>query len=130
MIVMGELNESVKVNSEYTKSVIKAMYLTSNGTIFETVEQALIAYKTVCEELSVEEIMALGQLHNEDNPITFIGVITSEYRVVQQAFLERMGELREELMELSDLELKKLILENYKNDNYRKRAEKLFFIQE
>jgi len=126
MVVVSEVPN---INSEYAKSVIKAMYLVSGGLIFETIEQAMDAYKRVSKEFSVEEIDALGRLYNQENPITFAGIISSNYRIVQLAFLEKMGEIRDDLEPLSDQEIKDFIVEKILDEKYRKRAEKLFFIQ-
>ncbi|AVK84531.1 hypothetical protein C3943_13590 [Lysinibacillus sp. B2A1] len=126
MVVVSEVPN---VNSEYAKSVIKAMYLVSGGLIFETIEQAMDAYKRVSKEFSVEEIDALGRLYNQEDPITFAGIISSNYRIVQLAFLEKMGEIRDDLEPLSDQEIKDFIVEKILDEKYRKRAEKLFFIQ-
>lgn len=125
---MAVVSEIPKVSSEYAESVIKTMHLVSEYQL-ETIEQAMKAYKRVTEEFSLEEIDALGKLYDKENPITFAGIISSNYRIVQLTFLEKMGELREEVEPLSDEELKNLIVENILNEHYRKRAEKLFFIQ-
>lgn len=129
VVVMAVVSEVPNVNSEYAKSVIKAMYLVSGGLIFETIEQAMDAYKRVSKEFSVEEIDALGRLYNQEDPITFAGIISSNYRIVQLAFLEKMGEIRDDLEPLSDQEIKDFIVEKILDEKYRKRAEKLFFIQ-
>lgn len=129
VVVMVVVSEVPNVNSEYVKSVIKAMYLVSGGLIFETIEQAMDAYKRVSKEFSVEEIDALGRLYNQEDPITFAGIISSNYRIVQLAFLEKMGEIRDDLEPLSDQEIKDFIVEKILDEKYRKRAEKLFFIQ-
>lgn len=129
VVVMAVVSEVPKVNSEYAKSIIKAMYLVSDGLIFDTIEQAMNAYERVCKEFSVEEIDALGRLYNRENPITFTRIISSDYRIVQLVFLEKMGEFRDDLEPLSDPELKELIMEKILDEKYRKRAEKLFFIQ-
>lgn len=129
VVVMVVVSEVPNVNSEYAKSVIKAMYLVSGGLIFETIEQAMDAYKRVSKEFSVEEIDALGRLYNQEDPITFAGIISSNYRIVQLAFLEKMGEIRDDLEPLSDQEIKDFIVEKILDEKYRKRAEKLFFIQ-
>lgn len=129
VVVMAVVSEVLKVDSEYAKSVIKAMYLVSGGLIIETIEQAMDAYNRVSKEFSVEEIDALGRLYNQENPITFAGIISSNYKIVRLTFLEKMGELRDDLDPLSDQELKDLIVEKILDEKYRKRAEKLFFIQ-
>ena len=126
---MGVVSEMPKVSSEHAESIVKAMYLVSGGLIFETIEQAMDAYKRVSKEFSVEEIDALGRLYNQENPITFAGIISSNYRIVPLTFLEKMGEISDDLEPLSDQELKDLIVEKILNERYRKRAEKLFFIQ-
>lgn len=130
VVVMAGVSEVPKDNSEYAKSIIKAMYLVSDGQIFDTIELAMDAYERVCKEFTVEEIDALGRLYNRENPITFTGIICSNYRVVQLVFLERMGEQRDDLEPLSDQELKELIMGKILDEKYRKRAEKLFFIQQ
>lgn len=122
--------KELKIGSEeYTKSVIKAIFLANEGHTYENVEQAMQAYQKVTEELSYDEIIALGQLYNQENPITFAEIISSNHRVVQYAFLEKMGELIDDVEKLNDLELKSLVVEKLFNEHNRKRAEKLFFIQ-
>ncbi|MFJ7663913.1 hypothetical protein ACIQXW_16200 [Lysinibacillus sp. NPDC097162] len=130
VIVMTGISEVPKVNSEYAKSVIKAMFLVSDGQIYETLEQAMDAYERVSKRFSVEEIDALGRLYDKENPITFAGIISSNYKIVQLVFLEKIGESKDDLEPLSDQELKDLIVEKILDEQYRKRAEKLFFIQQ
>ncbi|MFJ7407166.1 MULTISPECIES: hypothetical protein [unclassified Lysinibacillus] len=127
---MTGISEVPKVNSEYAKSVIKAMFLVSDGQIYETLEQAMDAYERVSKRFSVEEIDALGRLYDKENPITFAGIISSNYKIVQLVFLEKIGESKDDLEPLSDQELKDLIVEKILDEQYRKRAEKLFFIQQ
>jgi len=127
---MAVVSDVPKVNSEYAKSIIKAMYLISDGLTFDTIEKAMDAYERVTKKFSVEEIDALGRLYNQENPITFAGIISSDFRIVQLTFLERMGELRDDLEPLSDQELKNLIMKKFLDEKFRKRAEKLFFIQQ
>ncbi len=43
-------------------------------------------YQKVFKEFSVEEIKALGQLYNQQNPITYAEIISSNYRIVHLHF--------------------------------------------
>lgn len=119
--------EESKINVEYAEAVIKAMYLVGDYTP-NNVKQAMELYQKVTKEFSVEKIKALGQLYNQQNPITYAEIISSNHRIVHLTFLERV-DYTTDLEELSDLELKKLVFEKLLDEKFRKDAEKEFFIQ-
>lgn len=61
--------------------------------------------------------------------MTFADVISSDYRVVRIVFLEKMGELKDVLEQLSEGELQNLIVSKLSNENFKKRAKERFFIE-
>lgn len=124
-----EANVGSKRNDDFGKDKIVAMYLTSDGQSLDTIEQALSAYEKVSKEYTVGEIKALGRLCNKENPITFAEIISMDYMIVQLVFLEHLGELRDELEQLSEDELKNLIVLKLSNEKDRKRAKERLFIE-
>lgn len=122
-------NVGSKRNDEYGRDKVVAMYLTSEGQSLDTIEQALSAYEKVSKEYTVGEIKALGRLCNKENPLTFAEIISMDYRIVRLVFLEHLGELRDELEQLSEDELKNLIVLKLSNEKNRKRAKERFFIE-
>lgn len=126
---MTKVSSDTEGKDEFVKEVVVAMYLTNGGQSWDTIEQGIEAYKRVHKDYSVGEIKALGQLYNRENPMTFAGVISSDYKIVRLVFLEKMGELKDDLEQLSDEELMNLIVAKLSNESFKKRAKERFFIE-
>ncbi|TKI44840.1 hypothetical protein [Lysinibacillus tabacifolii] len=114
---------------ELVQSYIKTIYLRAPSTNFRMLDEVLYAMEEAYGEYSVDEVEELGKLYDELNPITLVELIRFKNKIVPITFLSIMGVDEDELEEMTETELADLIIKKFSEEEFKKEAKRLFYIE-
>lgn len=99
------------------------------GNKYTLLDELLYEIDKVYEKYYLEEIVELGNLYDEENPISFAKLLRFKYRALPELFLELMGVERNEYEDLNEDELANLIVEKFNDKEFKLRAKEQFFME-
>lgn len=104
------------------------MFHLSKSERYELLEDLLTEINRVYEEHSLEEVVEIGTLYDDENPITLAKLVRFKHRDLPELFLGLMGVEEKVFEDLNDDELADYILKRFNEPNFKKTAEERFFM--
>ncbi|MDN4493596.1 hypothetical protein [Ureibacillus aquaedulcis] len=99
------------------------------GNKYDLLDELLYEIDKAYEEYYLEEIVELGKLYDEENPISFAKLLRFKHRALPELFFELMGVERNEYKDLDEDELADLIVEKFNDEEFKLRAKEQFFME-
>lgn len=101
----------------------------SDSEKYRLLDDLLMEINRVYEEHYLEEVVEIGTLYDDENPITLAKLVRFKHRDLPELFLSLMGVDEKVFEDLNDDELADYILEKFNEPNFKKIAKERFFME-